>query len=102
MRLKLLAAGIPTATSPDGADPARPGRPRRTIALSQPKCLQSKRFLFSHGQARYNRSRMEDPDPEPPEQHAAEELPMLYCPLCSTRLTGRQCKLLCEKCGYFM
>src|SRR5438034_11141831 len=26
MRLKLLAAGIPTATSPDGADPARPGR----------------------------------------------------------------------------
>ena len=37
-----------------------------------------------------------------PEQPAAEELPMLYCPLCSTRLTGRQCKLLCEKCGYFM
>jgi len=30
MRLKLLAAGTPTATSPDGADPARPGRPRRT------------------------------------------------------------------------
>jgi len=45
---------------------------------------------------------MEDPDPEPPTQPAAEELPMLYCPLCSTRLTGRQCKLLCEKCGYFM
>src|SRR5204863_10143730 len=39
MRLKLLAAGTPTATSPDGADPARPGRPRRTPSLSQPKCL---------------------------------------------------------------
>jgi hypothetical protein len=45
---------------------------------------------------------MEDPDPEPPEQPATEELPMLYCPLCSTRLTVRQCKLLCEKCGYYM
>src|SRR5207244_3188761 len=41
MRLKLLAAGIPTATSPDGADPAGPGRPRRTTCLSQPKCLQN-------------------------------------------------------------
>src|ERR1041385_8464148 len=39
MRLKLLAAGTPTATSPDGADPARPGRPRRTPSLPQPKCL---------------------------------------------------------------
>jgi len=27
---------------------------------------------------------------------------MLYCPVCSTRLTGRKCKLLCEKCGYYM
>ena len=33
MRLKLLAAGKPTATSPDGADPARPGRSRRTPSL---------------------------------------------------------------------
>jgi hypothetical protein len=28
--------------------------------------------------------------------------PMLYCPVCSTRLTGRKCKLICEKCGYYM
>jgi len=28
--------------------------------------------------------------------------PMLYCPVCSTRLTSRKCKLLCEKCGYYM
>ncbi|MFY9726108.1 MAG: hypothetical protein WB579_03640 [Bryobacteraceae bacterium] len=28
--------------------------------------------------------------------------PMLYCPVCSTRLTERKCKLLCQKCGYYM
>ena len=31
-----------------------------------------------------------------------EDEPMLYCPVCSTRLTGRTCKLICEKCGYYM
>ena len=47
---------------------------------------------------------MEEPEPEPASQDAAteEDLAMLYCPVCSTRLTGRSCKLLCEKCGYFM
>jgi len=30
------------------------------------------------------------------------EEPMLWCPVCSTRLTARKCKLLCEKCGYYM
>src|SRR6266704_6323708 len=46
MRLKLLAAGRPTATSPDGADPARPGRPRRItssctaeVSLTEPAAL---------------------------------------------------------------
>ena len=40
-----------------------------------------------------------------PEQAAArmtEDEPLLYCPVCSTRLTGRKCKLICEKCGYYM
>lgn len=27
---------------------------------------------------------------------------MLYCPVCSLRLTERKCKLLCERCGYYM
>ncbi len=27
---------------------------------------------------------------------------MLYCPVCSLRLTQRQCKLVCEQCGYYM
>jgi hypothetical protein len=31
-----------------------------------------------------------------------ERLPMLYCPVCSTRLAGRKCKLFCEQCGYYM
>jgi hypothetical protein len=33
---------------------------------------------------------------------ASEEEPMLYCPVCSLRLTERKCKLLCEQCGYYM
>ena len=28
--------------------------------------------------------------------------PMLYCPVCSKRLSERKCKLLCERCGYYM
>lgn len=41
------------------------------------------------------------PDPENLES-AKQEEPMLYCPLCSTKLTERKCKLLCERCGYYM
>jgi hypothetical protein len=28
--------------------------------------------------------------------------PMLYCPVCSLRLTERKCKLFCQRCGYYM
>jgi hypothetical protein len=45
---------------------------------------------------------MDDVNADPPEPVKTEELAMLYCPVCSTRLTGRQCKLLCETCGYYM
>jgi len=27
---------------------------------------------------------------------------MLFCPNCDQHLTSRHCKLLCERCGYFM
>ena len=27
---------------------------------------------------------------------------MLYCPVCSTRLESRKCKLFCALCGYYM
>jgi hypothetical protein len=32
----------------------------------------------------------------------SDDEPMLYCPVCSTRLVQDHCKLVCEKCGYFM
>jgi hypothetical protein len=28
--------------------------------------------------------------------------PMLFCPVCSQRLMALKCKLICEKCGYYM
>lgn len=37
---------------------------------------------------------------EPVKADQAE--PMLYCPVCSLRLTERKCKLFCERCGYYM
>lgn len=33
---------------------------------------------------------------------AGEDEPMLYCPVCSTRLISRKCKLICEQCGYYL
>jgi hypothetical protein len=27
---------------------------------------------------------------------------MLYCPVCDEKLISRKCKLICERCGYFM
>lgn len=33
---------------------------------------------------------------------AEDENPMLFCPVCSSRLEGRKCKLLCAACGYYM
>ena len=41
-------------------------------------------------------------DQTPSVPNTEESEPMLYCPICSTRLTARKCKLLCEKCGYYM
>ncbi len=28
--------------------------------------------------------------------------PMLYCPACNNKLTQHKCKLICERCGYYM
>lgn len=44
---------------------------------------------------------MENPV-EPGLPPKVEEEPMFFCPVCSTRLTSRKCKLICEKCGYYM
>jgi hypothetical protein len=45
---------------------------------------------------------MEKSLPQPPPPMVTTDEPMLYCPVCSTRLAERKCKLLCEPCGYYM
>jgi len=45
--------------------------------------------------------------PQLPEETADTQTPgdepaMLYCPVCSTRLESRKCKLLCARCGYYL
>jgi hypothetical protein len=37
-----------------------------------------------------------------PSGPSIENEPMLYCPICSRRLTEIKCKLICEQCGYYM
>ena len=44
----------------------------------------------------------EQPQPTTPPSCETYEDPMLYCPVCDTRLIPRKCKLLCEKCGYYL
>jgi hypothetical protein len=49
----------------------------------------------------------EDSRPLPPDAGTARtlsggDLPMLYCPVCSSRLDQRSCKLICARCGYYM
>ncbi len=40
---------------------------------------------------------------EPAEaRRQAPDEPMLYCPVCSTRLIELKCKLVCGQCGYYM
>jgi ribosomal protein S27AE len=52
-------------------------------------------------------------DDESPATHAASETerkeylrdedePSLYCPRCDSRLAEMKCKLVCQKCGYYM
>jgi len=42
-----------------------------------------------------------DSSPEA-EVRACDQEPMLYCPVCSLRLNEIKCKLVCERCGYYM
>jgi len=36
------------------------------------------------------------------ERQDAVEHPLSYCPVCSERLEPKRCKLVCEKCGYYL
>ncbi len=42
----------------------------------------------------------EQHDPKLPARKDDE--PMLWCPRCNARLTELKCKLLCDRCGYYM
>ncbi|HYL36534.1 MAG TPA: hypothetical protein VEV17_11530 [Bryobacteraceae bacterium] len=44
---------------------------------------------------------MEADGKEQTPDRSAEE-PMLYCPVCNSRLSEFKCKLVCNQCGYFM
>jgi hypothetical protein len=43
---------------------------------------------------------MEEPSKQPARESSEE--PMLYCPRCNNRLIPHKCKLVCERCGYYM
>jgi hypothetical protein len=48
---------------------------------------------------------MKPEETKSPEPAASEHVPeeaMLYCPVCDQKLIQRKCKLLCERCGYYM
>ena len=36
-------------------------------------------------------------EPEP-----LKDLPVHFCPVCSSKLESRHCKEVCPRCGYFM
>jgi len=43
------------------------------------------------------------PDDSVPAVGSSDERePMLYCPVCGSRLSELKCKLVCIKCGYYM
>ena len=43
-----------------------------------------------------------EPQSEQPVARRDDQEPMLYCPVCDTRLEQRKCKLICLRCGYYM
>lgn len=45
---------------------------------------------------------MEDSKSPEVETSEVREEAMLYCPRCNAHLIPRNCKLLCQRCGYYM
>ncbi len=41
-------------------------------------------------------------DTEDKTSTAERDEPILYCPVCATKLSEHKCKLVCEKCGYYL
>lgn len=46
--------------------------------------------------------RLAQPQQSTESDRVREEQPMLFCPVCSTKLESRKCKLFCSQCGYYM
>ncbi len=42
-----------------------------------------------------HKERVAEPAPDASE-------PMLYCPACNNKLSQHKCKLMCDRCGYYM
>lgn len=42
------------------------------------------------------------PEPERDQPQGDDREPMLYCPVCDARLSELKCKLVCDRCGYYM
>lgn len=40
--------------------------------------------------------------PQAADSQMALEFANQFCPVCSTRLESRRCKMICTRCGYFM
>ena len=56
---------------------------------------------------RYNKERVQPLPQSDPGSHDAEPAPdasepMLYCPACDNKLSQHKCKLVCDRCGYYM
>src|SRR5579883_1923738 len=106
------AGSLPPATAPrNPRQDCRTGLSYRCAQAATAKPIHSTQILRSitvpsFYALRYNSDRpVRESQPTPPRADAENpppEEPMLYCPVCSTRLTARKCKLLCEKCGYYM
>jgi hypothetical protein len=58
---------------------------------------------YNFGHVKESEGGQNDRRPETASRAAPEDAePMLYCPVCSTRLIERKCKLFCERCGYYL
>ena len=44
----------------------------------------------------------EEQRPEPEQDSRAPQHHSVYCPNCSSQLTGHRCKLVCTRCDYYL
>lgn len=59
-------------------------------------------FQAARGRTPEPRSAPVENSPFEVQPQQQKEEPMLYCPVCNLRLAGRHCKLVCDRCGYYL